>query len=513
MLHVFKESFPDVPIIALTATATSQVKKDVINKLRMHNPLIFQTSFNRPNLRYEIRKKSKSILSDMVNFIKEKYTNKCGIIYCLARKDCEKVAQKLRDEYKIKAEHYHAQVPNEERNRIQKRWLNDETKIIVATIAFGLGINKPDVRFVMHYSLPKSVEGYYQEAGRAGRDGGVSHCILYYSYADKFKVEFLIKNEENTTQEFKNHLIENLNTMVSYCENQVDCRRKLQLQYLGEDFDVALCRGTCDNCKNARPHVKKDVTESAKDMIDLLKEVSRSSTQITSNQLVQVFRGKKNQTMVSKGFTSLSKFDCGKQFNKVDAERILRYLVDKQIIKEVTESNGLGYPVTYISLNERAAINLKNSKERIVLQFTETKKSSTTTTTSTSTSRSRKKPASKGAPKDFILYGKLHALRTKIAQEANQEAFHVFNNATLEEMSSVKPSSLEDMSSISGVGKIKLKKFGKYINNFQFIFIMQELNSWKLFYNICKMTHQGHNSLREIIKHQREMHPLMINLF
>lgn len=265
-------------------------------------------------------------------------------------------------------------------------------------------------------------------------------------------MEFLIKNEENTTQEFKTHLLENLNTMVSYCENQVDCRRKLQLAYLGEEFDSSECKQTCDNCRNSVPHVKKDVTDSARDLIDLLKEISRNSIQITSNQLVQVFRGKENQALRSKGLLELKLYGKGSEYSKVDAERIIRYLVEKQAFREITESNGLGYPVNYIQLNEHKAINLKNSKERILLSFAQAKKN---------VSATRKKKASNSGSVDGILFGKLSKLRGEIAMELNQPAYHVFQNASLEEMARVKPCTLGDLEQISGMGKIKLKKFGE----------------------------------------------------
>src|SRR5690606_12505822 len=195
-LGVLKEKFPKVPLMALTATATEKVQDDIIQVLNIKNCAVFSGSHNRPNLIYEVHKKTQDSIDDIVCFINTKYPKQSGIIYCLSRKDCETLAEILKSKG-LNAEYYHAQRSNEERSEIQKKWTSDKIDIIVATIAFGMGINKPDVRFVIHYCVPKSIETYYQESGRAGRDGSPSHCLLYYSYADAIKLEKMIKSANN----------------------------------------------------------------------------------------------------------------------------------------------------------------------------------------------------------------------------------------------------------------------------------------------------------------------------
>lgn len=214
-------------MLLLTATATRRVQEDILISLGIGRCLTFSQSFNRPNLLYRVEKKTKQSFQEMVNFITKQYPQESGIIYCLSRKDCERLAERLRAAG-LDAEHYHADLAPEERETVQQRWTDGTTKVICATIAFGMGINKPDVRYVIHYSMPKCLENYYQESGRAGRDGEISHCILYYSYADKFRLEALAEKNATNPQNVKT-VKENINRVVEYCENEIDCRRRMQL--------------------------------------------------------------------------------------------------------------------------------------------------------------------------------------------------------------------------------------------------------------------------------------------
>lgn len=235
-LGLLKQKYPRVPVIALTATATDKVQHDIILNLGIENCTVFRQSFNRPNLRYHIYPKSKSVNSDLVSFIKCYYPTASGIIYCTSKRECELMADTLQKDYGLSAFFYHAGLEKDDRYAIQQKWASNEIQVIVATIAFGMGIDKPDVRFVIHYSLPKSLEGYYQETGRAGRDGDESCCVLYYNYGDKKTIDFMIDRSEGTTQE-KERQRHNLQQVIDYCENSSECRRQHILSVRKACFD------------------------------------------------------------------------------------------------------------------------------------------------------------------------------------------------------------------------------------------------------------------------------------
>ncbi|KKK27278.1 hypothetical protein ARAM_001944 [Aspergillus rambellii] len=284
---------PGVPMMALTATATENVKVDVIHNLKMDGCEVFTQSFNRPNLTYEVRPKTRSaeLLASMAETITGQYRNKSGIVYCLSRDSCEKVAKQLRDNYRIKAEHYHAGLEPKDRADIQQRWQSGQSHVIVATIAFGMGIDKPDVRFVIHHSIPKSLEGYYQETGRAGRDGKRSGCYLYYCYRDTTILRRMIDQSDGNKQQ-KNRQRQMLHNVVQFCENKSDCRRVQILAYFNERFRQEDCNASCDNCKSDSVFEPQDFSEYAAAAIKVVRYFQGLGENVTVSYCVHIFRGR-----------------------------------------------------------------------------------------------------------------------------------------------------------------------------------------------------------------------------
>ncbi|KAK9286396.1 hypothetical protein L1049_014792 [Liquidambar formosana] len=380
-LGILKQKFPSTPVLALTATATGSVKEDVVQALGLVNCIVFQQSFNRPNLWYSVIPKTKKCLDDIDKFIKEQHFDECGIIYCLSRMDCEKVAEALQ-ECGHKAAFYHGSMDPAQRAFVQKQWSKDEINIICATVAFGMGINKPDVRFVIHHSLPKSIEGYHQECGRAGRDGQHSSCVLYYSYSDYIRIKHMISQgvaEQSPFASGYNRIstansgriletnTENLLRMVSYCENDVDCRRLLQLVHFGEKFDSAKCKKTCDNCSKIRSFIEKDVTEIAKQLAEVVKLTGQ---QFSSSHILEVYRGSLSQFVKKHGHNTLSLHGAGKHLAKGEASRVLRHLVTEEfLVEEVKKSDFYGSISSVLKVNESKAYSLYIGGTKIILRF------------------------------------------------------------------------------------------------------------------------------------------------
>ncbi len=269
-LKRLKADFPGVPLLAMTATATEDYRSEIINQLGMVDTIYFQNSFNRENLFFEVRVKQKNYeIEQMAEFINEFYRDKTGIIYVTCRNDAERISQALQVRFYMKCDFYHAGVDEKRRKDIQKAWMAGSIHIIVATIAFGMGINKPDVRFVLHYNLSKSMTQYYQEAGRAGRDGKQAHCVLFYHPKDQKTLDYFITSN-NATKEVKRENVVELLKMVKYCENIHTCRRVMLLHYFNEPFDKNQCNKSCDNCKGNKTGVPVDVTETAKKIVQFV---------------------------------------------------------------------------------------------------------------------------------------------------------------------------------------------------------------------------------------------------
>ncbi|ELU13361.1 hypothetical protein CAPTEDRAFT_91032 [Capitella teleta] len=366
-LNGLRERFPGVPMIAVTATATPRVRKDILHQLGMNSPKWFMQSFNRVNLKYEVLpKKPKSLTSDVINMIHSRFSNQSGIVYCLSRRECDTVSTDL-TKAGIQAKAYHAGLTDAQRSSVQQKWLNEDgCKVVCATIAFGMGIDKPDVRFVVHYSLPKSIEGYYQESGRAGRDGILATCVLFYSYSDVSRLRRMIESEVH---------LDNLFRMINYCENKADCRRSQQMSYFGEILDRRHCaqmpRAVCDNCSSTETFTEIDATEIAKVIVRGVRDVTATSTQrqrFTLIHFMEVFRGSKSAKIVEAGHLQNCMFNQQKTFDlsRTDAERLFRQLVLDGILDEDLIISAQDHAVCYVKPGKRAEMLLR---EKLRIKF------------------------------------------------------------------------------------------------------------------------------------------------
>ncbi|XP_026388401.1 ATP-dependent DNA helicase Q-like 4A isoform X1 [Papaver somniferum] len=493
-LGILKQKFPSTPVLALTATATASVKEDVVQALGLVNCIVFTQSFNRPNLWYSTVPKTKKCMEDIHKFIKENHFDECGIIYCLSRLDCEKVAEKLQ-ECGHKASFYHGSMDPHQRAFVQKQWSKDEINIICATVAFGMGINKPDVRFVIHHSLPKSIEGYHQECGRAGRDGQRSSCVLYYSYSDYIRVKHMISqgvtepspfaagSRRSNPERMLETNIENLQRMVSYCENDVDCRRFLQLIHFGEKFDSATCNKTCDNCSKNLSHIDKDVTDIANQLVELVKSTGQQNS---SSHILEVFRGSMSQIVKRYRHDTVKLHGSGKHLGKGEASRILRHLVTEDVlVEEVKKSDIYGSVSSVLKVNDSKFYDISCGGKKIILRFptsTKTVKAAVTKGPLASSGKMSNKQYETPVEKPYetpdekpqseaeqllsaTVYGALRLLRTNLIREAaeggvNLAAHHIFANNVLHNLSKAIPRTKEELLEVNGIGRAKLAKYG-----------------------------------------------------
>ncbi|KAK9240629.1 hypothetical protein V1525DRAFT_353098 [Lipomyces kononenkoae] len=366
-LGQFKEDFPNVPLIALTATANERVRLDIVFNLKITGCALFTQSFNRPNLYYEVRDKQRDVLAEIKELMKVKYPGKSGIIYCHSKNSCEETATKL-NRLGLKVTYYHAGMDPEERLQVQIGWQEGRYQAICATVAFGMGIDKADVRFVIHYTLPRNLEGYYQETGRAGRDGLPSECILYYAYRDATSIMTMIDRDKDIDYDTKEKQRTFLKQVLQYCENQTDCRRHQVLQYFNEKFDSKDCRNQCDNCRIATvcEFETRDITEVTKDIIRTVLAIQGDN--VTMLHCMDVFRGAKTAKIQGAGHNNVPGYAAGKDVDRTDMERIFHHLVAQSILKESAVVNRSGFATSYLRVGSRG-VALLSGTEKLSLTF------------------------------------------------------------------------------------------------------------------------------------------------
>lgn len=358
--------FKNTPIMALTATANLRVSRDILSCLRASNRVTFKQSFNRPNLTYVVRAKpGASILFNEVAAMISKHKQGSGIIYCATQQQCQNSSQRLKD-MGFSVNYYHAGMPNDERELAQRQWQSGAVRAVFATTAFGMGIDKPDVRFVIHLTLPRTMEGYYQETGRAGRDGKPSECILYYAFKDVSQLERLVKMDRSLKYEDRQHQIEMLNQVKQYCENKVDCRRRQVLQYFNEPFEAEQCAKTCDNCATGNKRVLKNLTAVAAQIVEMVQHIQASN--VTLVHCVNVFRGSRVRKIMDMGHNTAPHYGAGSTHLKSEVERVFQRLIGERYLEEYARRLKSGFSISYIRTGPQAK-KLLAGKATILVDF------------------------------------------------------------------------------------------------------------------------------------------------
>ena len=436
-LKQLRNQFPQTPIFAFTATATKRVQDDIIQQLGLRNANVHLSSFNRPNLHYEVKSKDKNSYYQLLKDIRRESGS--GIVYCLSRRRVEEIAFKLKHDG-IDALPYHAGLEPKIREHNQTRFLRDDVRVIVATVAFGMGINKPDVRFVFHFDLPRSLESFYQESGRAGRDGEIAKSTLFFSFGDLKKVDYLIaqKSDPNEQRIAK----QQLNQVVDYAEGTV-CRRTIILRYFGERFGGDC--GKCDNCLEPKPI--EDWTIEAQMFLSCM---VRCRERFGMNHLIDVLRGSRNKKVQQYGHHLVSTYGIGKDKSIDEWKMLVRSLLHQGLISETND----GYRI--LRLNKRSWEILK--KQRSV-KIAVTKKK---------LGKGERKENPRQAEAE-ILYEKLRVLRKQIADLQSVPPYVIFADSSLKLMSQLQPKNAKEFSRISGVNSHKLRQYGD-----KFLSVIQE---------------------------------------
>ncbi|CAL1703899.1 unnamed protein product [Somion occarium] len=364
-LSCLREKYPTVPIMALTATATTNVQKDLVSILGMRNPVRVTDSFNRPNLFYDVRDKVKNVWGEIANFINTKHRGHTGIIYCQSRDRTEEMAKVLRDQYGISAKHYHAKLDSRDKTKVQNEWQRGICKVVVATIAFGMGIDKPDVRFVIHSDVPSSLDSYYQETGRAGRDGKPSDCLMFFSFSG-MHIIFRRIREGDGDEEFKDHQEDEYRRVLEYGSNNVECRRAQVLSYFGQNFDPRDCNKQCDNCCDTSSEVyEEDMTSSAKDVLALAHNMTKT-TIVNKTLLTKVYRGSKAKDSIM--FQNQPHYGAGQKLPVTQVERLINHLFARGYFELVAYGSHDKFTHSKLVVTRRAA-GFPGKDEKLIMLF------------------------------------------------------------------------------------------------------------------------------------------------
>ena len=420
------------PVIALTATATDKVRTDIKKSLGILDAVEFKSSFNRPNLYYEVRPKTKEIDRQLIVFIKQ-HAGKSGIIYCLSRKKVEELAAVLQAN-DIKAAAYHAGLDSVTRSQTQDDFLMERIDIIVATIAFGMGIDKPDVRFVIHYDIPKSLEGYYQETGRAGRDGGEGLCIAFYAYKDLQKLEKFMEGKPVAEQDIGRQLLQET---AAYAESSV-CRRRMLLHYFGETYDKDNC-GNCDNCLHP-----KEKREAKNALLVVLKAVLAVKENFRQNYIIDFVKGRATDDITSHKHDQLEEFGAGEDEDPKIWNPVIRQAIIAGFLKKDVENYGL------LKVTAAGKRFIKSPATFMIVEDTEFKEDDY-----------EEAGDATGTALDPTLHAMLKDLRKQVARKAGLPTYVIFQDISLEQMATMYPVTLQELQNIQGVGAGKAKRYGQ----------------------------------------------------
>jgi ATP-dependent DNA helicase RecQ len=442
-MHCLREHFPSVPVFAFTATATGRVRDDIVHQLGLHAPAIHVSSFNRPNLHYAVRAKGGRSYNELLERARSRPQD-AGIVYCLSRKRVDELADSLRDAG-IRALPYHAGLNADTRRTNQDAFIRDDAQVIVATIAFGMGINKPDVRWVVHYDLPKTMEGYYQEAGRAGRDGERADCWLYFGIGDLKTAEFLIAQKVDPATgaplEAEQRLAkQQLRKVLDYAES-TECRRAIQLRYFGENFDPPC--GACDNCNEPKP--VEDWTLEARQFLSAIARLAQRNERYGAAYVIDVLRGAETQKLIDRGHQSLSVYGIGKQRSQDDWRLLVRALIHQGLVEE------FGHEFPVLRLNEASRAVLKGERKVMFAVAPKAEK------------KKRTRSAAGGetaTPEGDALFEVLRSLRKQLADQQGVPPYVVFSDASIRQMAERQPLTSTAFLDISGVGSRKLAQYG-----------------------------------------------------